>query len=452
MAAAEPDAFADFVAVDAAFFVASAALRVDDLSVFISLDFVTALAPLPAVLTAVLTRIVPAPAAALTASLATFVCFPARLASLLLATSLAVFPAWETALEPTFFRLSAAFPICLRASATCFAGLRAIARTSLLVVARWRLPAEAHRDDDSGTIAYKADEKDTPVSQLWGAIKSRLTEPPLPLKAHALAMLALPFVIAGPETTLRWFGVTMVAAALWPVLRGSLYGWWIQAAVVAITTAGLVRNWWFVADEHPELSIFVSPATFVVALQLLTIAAATLLAPATRAFCRDSRDGPRTRWGLALGALLVGSLPAVALSVEPRLPPRPERHTVTDLMVAGSDPVGPSVLYVGKGWTGRCLVVVEPRAISDSCPAGHSGHHGDPPFVRTEHLQAWLLPPRAVHAKVLYGKRPPRNARLLSGAAARANVFVVTDDLNDVVGIKAYDARGRRIVGCRYYC
>jgi hypothetical protein len=50
--------------------------------------------------------------------------------------------------------------------------------------------------------------------------------------------------------------------------------------------------------------------------------------------------------------------------------------------------------------------------------------------------------------EVLYETLPPRHARLLSAPAARANVFVVNEALDDVRGIRAYDANGKKVAGC----
>lgn len=284
------------------------------------------------------------------------------------------------------------------------------------------------------------------MSQLMETISARLTEAPLALKAHALVVLLAWSLIGGGYGAL-WFSILVLAIVQWSLLGGSRLTWWIEAAGVGISLAGLWGAWGFVTQDA-ELSAFVSTTTIALAALLLATALALLLTPAARNHCDYSTRSPLGAFGLALAAVFVGPFTAMALSVEPRLPSRGEAlERIPNRVYVGTDHGAPSVFYVGGLSDKRCVVILEPRSSSGSCYTGafnpehlHS--------VRTEHVMTWVLPRDVVRVDVVYDGGLERKAESFYRPDAAARIFYTTFALDDVVGIRAYDAHGGRFLRC----
>lgn len=287
------------------------------------------------------------------------------------------------------------------------------------------------------------------MSRLVETIRARLTEAPLALRAHALLVL-LAAVLIGAGHGFLWFSIVFVAIVQWWLLGGSRLTWWIEAAGVGLSLAGLWNAWGLVTHDA-ELAAFVSATTIALAAVLLATAWVLLLAPAARAHCEYSPRSPLGALGLALAVVFGGPFTAGALSVEPRLPNLSGTFARTPNVVhVGTDHGAPSVIYMGGTADKRCVVVLEPRSSSRSCSSGEF----DLEYlqsVRTDHVLAVVLPRDVVRVDVVYEGGLERKAKLLDRPEAPARIFYTTATLDDVViGIEAYDAGGRlRFVPCR---
>jgi hypothetical protein len=279
-------------------------------------------------------------------------------------------------------------------------------------------------------------------------VRARLTESPPALRAHALLVLAAAAIV-GPGHGPIWFSIAVVALIQWALLGRALVAWWIEIAGLAMALFGLWRAWGFV-DDAAELSAFVSTTTIAVVAVLVLAAWVLLLTPAVRTYCGTSARRSSGAFALALAAVFVGPFPAMALSVEPRLPSRSSvLERTPDVVHVGTDQKAPSVFYVGGHSREVCMVVLEPRSSSRSCYSRRMDlEHVD--GIRTEHVQAWALPVSAVRVDVVYDDGTRRQAEALYRSGAVAGVFYTTVGLDDVLGIEAYDASGDRILKCRF--
>lgn len=288
------------------------------------------------------------------------------------------------------------------------------------------------------------------MSQMSDAVRSRLIESPVALRAHVALIVAAALVAPDHGAAMWWAAPVIVGMVSWALLRGSFFAWWVQLVGILISLIGLFGVLQRVVEGLPGLSVFVPPATLALVTVMLLGGLFLLFLPSVRGYCRDSTGAPRRAAGFALAAIFVGMFPGMSLSLEPRLPSRSNSlERTANAQYVGTDPAGPSVFYVGGEHDETCLVVLEPRSSSRGC-----WHHGleleHVHGTRTANVHAWALPKRVVRVTSVYGSGPSREALLLTTPAASANLFYVTESLDDLIGIRAYDASGRRIVDCRW--
>jgi hypothetical protein len=269
---------------------------------------------------------------------------------------------------------------------------------------------------------------------------------PLALKLHALLVLGAALVAPDHDAGGWWAGVVFVGLTVSWVLLGSRFGWWVQAVALAGALTGILGVWWSYGDGTRSLRVFVPPVTLTALTLMLVGAAALLLLPGTRAFCSNRSDGPRSSAGIAFGALFMAWFPAVGLSVESRLPSDGEAQRTSDLEFVGHDDGAPTAFYLGRSDGDHCLLALEPRATSRSCQRRLGLDYLE---MHTGHLVAWALPKRVAGVTVVYPGGATREARLLN-ASDQANVFYTTESPHEARGIRAYDASGEKLVGCRY--
>lgn len=265
---------------------------------------------------------------------------------------------------------------------------------------------------------------------------------------HALLVMGAAFLTPDYGAGMWWVGPVMAALTLWWLLLGSRFAWWVQVIALSWGLASLAG----VPSRFPgdtfAMSVFVPPVTLTAISLLLVAAAVLLLLPATRRYCSRRSDGPRSAVGIALGAYFMSAFPAMALSVESRLPSGGALGREPNLVFVGSDPAGPSAFYAGGDDGKRCFVILSPRSRSSGCSHGRItpryGHEH-----RTEHVSAWVLPKRVVRVEVVYETDPSHAARLLDGSE-HANLFYTTESLDEIAGIRGYDAEGDKVIRCGY--
>ena len=273
-----------------------------------------------------------------------------------------------------------------------------------------------------------------------------MSHAPVTLKLYALLVLGAAALVPDHDAGMWWVGIALVGVGVLWVLPGSRFGWWIQIVAVGGALAGVFGVWRSYGDVTQALRVFVPPLTLTVLTVMLVAAAILLLLPATRSYCSDRSDGPRSTVGIALGAVFVAWLPAWGLSLESRLPSDGEAKRTSSLVFVGHDEGAPTAFYLGRSGNAFCLLALEPRSTSRSCRPRLDLDYLE---THTGHLVAWALPQRVVRVSVVYARGMTREARLLDGSD-RANVFYTTESPHDVRGIRAYDASGERVVDCRF--
>lgn len=274
-----------------------------------------------------------------------------------------------------------------------------------------------------------------------------MSQAPWTLNLHALSVLAVSLLAPGHDGGALWFGLVMTVLMLWWLFLGSRFAWWIQVVALCTGLAGVAGVWSKYPGDTYAISVFVPPLTLTAISVLLVAAAVLLLHPETRRYCSQRSDGPRSALGIAVGAFFMSWFPATALSLESRLPSNDALGQEPNLVFVGSDRAGPTAFYAGGVDGKRCYVFLSPRSSSSGCSSGRIS----PGYVHghgTEDVTAWVLPKRIVRVEVVYETGVSNEARLLDGSE-HANLFYVTEHLDEIAGITAYDSQGNEVIRCR---